>query len=205
MVKHKSKYSCESVIYFNLGPDIITEICKFAYYFNITDITSMVLDGSNEIILANWPGDKHIICNVNSDIPIKIPIHPYVIVNRSVLCNCGIEPENNFLLKSVAACHNANSKLVMYFLVNTAFINYLDSLDNLTDSLKTSILLNRTTYKQTLPISLPPPEFDSKLLMTPKTLKDFIHQYQQKKKIFDLHERHTDMELVLPNKNFLFQ
>ena len=29
MVKHKSKYSCESAIYFDLGPEIIKENCKF--------------------------------------------------------------------------------------------------------------------------------------------------------------------------------
>ena len=59
------------MIYFNLGPHIIQENCKFAYYFNKTDITPMVLDGSNKIILANWPND--VICNVNNDIPFKIP------------------------------------------------------------------------------------------------------------------------------------
>ena len=61
-------------------------------------------------------------------------------------------------------------------MVSTVFVNYLDSLDNLTDSLETPILLNRNTYKQTLPISLPPPEFDSKLLTAPMGLKDVIHQ-----------------------------
>ena len=76
MVKHKSKYSCASTIYFNLGPVIIEEYCNFAYYFYKMDITPTVLDGGNEIILANWPDDKHIICNVNNDIPVKIPSHP---------------------------------------------------------------------------------------------------------------------------------
>ena len=80
------------------------ENCIFAYYFNKTDITSMVLDGGNEIILANWPDGKDIICNVINDIPVKIPSHPYVLVNRNVLCNCIIEAENNFLLESLAAC-----------------------------------------------------------------------------------------------------
>ena len=42
-------------------------------------------------MLANWPNDKHIICHINNDIPVKIPSHPYVLVNRSNLCNCGIE------------------------------------------------------------------------------------------------------------------
>ena len=65
MVKHKSKYICASVIYFNLGPYIIKENCNFAYYFKETNVTPTVLDGGNEIILVNWPHDKHIICNIN--------------------------------------------------------------------------------------------------------------------------------------------
>ena len=35
-------------------------------------------------------------------------------------------------------------------------------------------------------------------------LKDFIHQIQQKNGIFNLQERHTIMELELPNKNLFF-
>ena len=84
--------------------------------------------------------DKHIVCNVNNNIPFEIPSYPYVLVNISVLCNCGIEVENNFLLESLTACHNVDSKLVMYFLVNTTFVNYLD---NLTGSWKFPILFNR--------------------------------------------------------------
>ena len=63
-------------------------------------------------------------CSVNNDISIRIPSHLYVPVNRSVLCNCGIKAENHFLLEYLAACHDSNSKLVMYFTVNTAFVNY---------------------------------------------------------------------------------
>ena len=79
-----------------------------------------VLDGGNEIILANWPNDKHIICSIINDIPVRISGYPYVLVNRSVLCNCGIEVENNSLLKSLVACHDSNSKLVVNFMLNTA-------------------------------------------------------------------------------------
>ena len=151
VVKHKSRCSCESVIYFNLGSDIIKENCNFAYYFNKSDMKPTVHDGRNEIIVANLVDDKHMVCNANNDIPVKIPRFPHVLVNRSVLCKCEIEVENNFLLESLAACHDAESKLVMYFMVNTAFVNYLD---NLTESLTFPILLNITTHEQTLPISL---------------------------------------------------
>ena len=79
-----------------------------------------------KLFWSNCPSDEHIICTINKDIPIKIPSHPYVLVNRNVLCNCGIEVENHFILVSLAAYQDVNSKLIMYFTVNTAFVNYLD-------------------------------------------------------------------------------
>ena len=97
VVKHKSSYTCESAIYFNLSTDVIRNHCNFYFHYNKTDVTPTVLDGGDEIILANWPNDKHIICNVNNDIPVKIPSHPYVLVNRSILCKCGIEPDSHHL------------------------------------------------------------------------------------------------------------
>ena len=89
------------MIYFNLSSEIIKENFKFNFYYNKTDIIPTLLDGGNEIISANWPNNKHIICNINNNIPIMIPCHPYVLVNRSVLCHCGIEVENHLLLESL--------------------------------------------------------------------------------------------------------
>ena len=97
VVKHKSKYNCESAIYFNLLSEIIKENCNFTYYFNKTDIKVAVLDGRNENILANWPNNKHIECYVNNDIHVKISSLSYVLANLRVLCNCEIEVENHFL------------------------------------------------------------------------------------------------------------
>ena len=37
VVKHKSSYSCESAIYFNLTTDIIRNNCKFDFHYNKTD------------------------------------------------------------------------------------------------------------------------------------------------------------------------
>ena len=98
IVKHKSSYSCESAIYFNLSTDVIRNNCNFDFYYNKTDVSPTVLDDGEEIILANWPNDKHIICNVNNDIPVKIPSHPYLLVNRSILCKCSIEADSHHYL-----------------------------------------------------------------------------------------------------------
>ena len=152
IVKHKSSYSCESAIYFNLTTDIIRNNCNFNFYYNKTDVTPTVLDGGDKIILANWPNNKHIICNINNDIPVKIPSHPYVLVNRSILCNCGIEVDNHHLLELLAACDKKLTKLTMYFTINLAFTNYLDLLPNIMEQLP--LHRGKTNYEQPLPIYL---------------------------------------------------
>ena len=202
IVKHKSSYSCESAIYFNLTTDIIKHNCNFYFYFNKTDVTPTVLDGGDEIVLANWPNEKHIICNVNNDIPIKIPSHIYVLINRSVLCNCKIEADNHHLLESIATCDNKISNLVMYFTINLAFTNYLDMLPNLTDLLP--VIKDRTKYEQPLLLNLSIPEFDSSLNYAPTSLKNFMHIYANNKEILDLKQRHVSTVETLNNskKNF---
>ena len=159
------------------------------------------MDGGNEIILANWPNNNHIICNINNNILVRIPSHPYVLVNKSVLCNCGIEVDNHFLVISLAACENTNSKWTIYFTVNTAFVNYLDKFPNLTESLEFLVVKERTMFEQTLPISLNISKFDPTLLMSSSDQKEFINSYTKHKEIFDLQERHDKMELNT-NKNF---
>ena len=162
-------------------------------------ITPTVLDGGDEIILANWPNDKHIICNVNNDIPVKIPSHPYVLLNRSFLCNCRIEADNQYLLESIATYDNKDFNLVMYFIINMAFTNYLDMLPNLTNP--SQLIKGRTTYEQPLPINLSIPDFDSSLQHAPTNLKNFLHDYANNKEIFYLKERHASTVESLNNSN----
>ena len=142
IVKHKSSYSCESAIYFNLTMDIIKNNCNFDFYFNNTDITPTVLDGGDEIVLANWPNDEYLICNINNDIPVRVPHHPYFLVNRSILCSCKIEADNHHLQESIASCDIKTTKLVMYFTINLAVTYDLEMLPNMTDSL--SLIRDRT-------------------------------------------------------------
>ena len=157
-----------------------------------------------EIVLANWPNDKHIICNINNDIPIKIPSHPYVLVNRSILCNCGIEADNHHLLESIAACDNKITKLVMYFTINLAFANYLDMLPNMTDSLL--VIKDRMRYEQPLPLNLSIPHFDNSLRHRPTKLKDFMTNYViNDKEIFVLQQRHAmESHTLSSNRNFFY-
>ena len=153
VVKSKSKYSCASALYFQLDRQTIKDNCVFDYYYNKTDVKPSILDGGYEIILANWPSFKRIVCSTHNNIPIDIPSHPYVLLNRTVLCNCIIEAESNFLLESIAACdpERDNAHLEMYFVANTAFLNYFDELINTLDN---PYFHNITRQEHILPISL---------------------------------------------------
>ena len=88
----------------------------------------------------------------------------------------------------------------MYFTMNTAFTNYLEMSPNLTDSLQIPLIKNRTTYEQTLPITLNVSKFDRSLLHVSMDLKNFMDHYTKRKEIFDLQERHDST--FNTNKNF---
>ena len=89
----------------------------------------------------------------------------------------------------------------MYFTVNTAFVNYIDEFPNLTESLEFPVAKERTTFKQTIPISLNISKFDPTLRTASSDLKEFINSYTNHKEIFYLQKRHDNMELNT-NKNF---
>ena len=186
VVKSKHKYSCTSTVYFNVNHEI-KENCEFDFYFNKTDVTPSVFDGGQQIILMNWSSYKRIICTHNNNIPVNIPSHPYVLLDRNILCNCDIEAESNFLLESVVACKKLEKPdLEIHFTVNLALVDYLDQLN---ETIDTPIIRNWTNHKQILPISLESFEMNSSLLQAPKTLREFVSQYKNKRKLMDIQEK----------------
>ena len=194
VVKSKLYYSCASALYFQLSKQTIKDNCVFEYYYNKTDVKPSVLDGGNEIILANWPSFKRMLCTTHNNIPIEIPSHPYVLLNRSVLCNCIVEAENNFLLDSIAVCDpNADDiDLTMYFTANTAFLNYFEGM---IDQLQIPNLNDVTMQEHILPIYLnSSEEIDKELLMAPRTLKELVENYKKKKLNFDKQHDELDKE-----------
>ena len=193
VVKSKAKYSCATALYFQLGRQMIKENCIFDYYYNKTDVKPSILDGGHEIVLANWPSFKRMVCSTHNNIPIEIPSHPYVLLNRKVLCNCIIEAESNFLLESITACdlERDDVDLEMYFVSNTAFLNYFDELIS---TLDIPFSRNITRQEHILPISLESDDFDKKLFSAPKTLRELVERYKQKKISFDKQHETLDNE-----------
>ena len=107
-------------------------------------------------------------------------------IDRSILCNCDIEAESNFLLGLLAACReNEKPDLERHFTVNLTFVDYLDQLNETIDTL---VIRNWTNQKQILPISLKSFEINSSLLQAPKMLKEFVNQYRERRKLMEFQE-----------------
>ena len=62
VVKHKSKHSCVSAIFFDLGPKVVSGNCKFDYTYNQT-VPPVILDGGRQLLLANFHGPRSLRCN----------------------------------------------------------------------------------------------------------------------------------------------
>ena len=122
---------------------------------------------------------------------IKIPKHLYVLLKRSVLCNCDIHAEDHSLLESIATCPGKQSAMTIYHAVNAAFIHYLDSFKEELEVPSLDVNQNWTTQEQVLPISLQSPHFDTRLLKAPETLKGLVQQYKQKGQTLNINKNKT--------------
>ena len=90
-------------------------------------------------------------------------------------------------MESLAACGEKNNQnLEMFFTVNLAF---LDHLEDLIEVMDTPIDRNWMHEKQSLPISLESFQINSSLLQVPKTLKDYIKQFQEHNKKLHLQKQ----------------
>ena len=90
------------------------------------------------------------------------------------------------MLESLAACgEHEKPDLEMYFMINLAFANYLDQLN---ETINILIERNWTHQMQVLPISIEAFNMSPNLLQAPKTLKEYINQYQGNRKLIDIKE-----------------
>ena len=86
----------------------------------------------------------------------------------------------------------------MYFVANTAFLNYFDELIS---TLDIPFLHNIMRQEHVLPISLESNDFDEELLSAPKTLRELVERYKQKKISFD--KQHETLDNEKENDSFI--
>ena len=122
VIKHKSRHSCVSAIFYNLGPATVTKNCKFDYYYNTT-VPPVILDGGRDVLLANFHGPRALKCSsVNGGLSKPAPEIIYAVVNREFLCDCQLDLEHASVLRQLSSCANSSgSKMHMEFTINLAF------------------------------------------------------------------------------------
>ena len=144
-IKHKTKHSCESAIFYNLTADVVYSVCQFDYFYNTT-VSPSILDGGLNILLANMLSPKRLICTKDSPMARPSPSHPYVLVNRSILCNCHLQTGLNYLLKSLNSCDSGApipciSLLIQPFNISCQSLACLTPLTQMADYSHKSIFL----------------------------------------------------------------
>ena len=122
VIKHKSRHSCVSAIFYNLGPATVTKNCKFDYYYNTT-VPPVILDGGRDVLLANFHGPRSLKCSsVNGGLAKPAPENTYAVVNREFLCDCQLDLEHASVLRQLSSCSkSSSSKMHMKFTINLAF------------------------------------------------------------------------------------
>ena len=136
MVKHTHHHTCESAIFFNRTPSVITEKCNFKFYHNRTVVPS-VLDGGDQLVLANVKVEHSPTCDPRH-LP-SLPTREYTLTNRSILCNCMLQMDLAHLLADLGAC--ADSACPVHFTSNpniafeTLFRDILSMVDNSSDQI----------------------------------------------------------------------
>ena len=86
----------------------------------------------------------------------------------------------------------------MLSVTNTTFLNYCDELIN---TLDIPFFHNITRKEHILPISLESDEFDEELLLAPKTLRELVEKYRQRKLSFN--KQHKTLDNAEKDDNFI--
>ena len=122
VIRHKSKHSCVSAIFYNLGPATVTKNYKFDYYYNTT-VPPVILDGGRDVLLADFHGPRSLKCSsVNGGLAKPAPENTYAVVNREFLCDCQLDLEHASVLRQLSSCSKSStSKMHMKFTINLAF------------------------------------------------------------------------------------
>ena len=168
-------------------------MCTFDYYYNTT-VTPSVLDGGSHILLANMLSPKRLVCSQDLHMAHPVPSHPYVLVNRSLLCNCHLESGLTYLLESLGSC-SPSSKFTMYFTINSAFNHYM-SLFGLAkhDYTTPKLLTSEHTFDIFLNNTFPP------LLLDNNSLP--VAPLHPPKTLFKLFQTMTSRSQTSPNSPF---
>ena len=118
MVKHTDHHTCESALFYNRSTNLITDHCPFSFFHNHS-VTPSVLDGGNQLVLANVKVGHSPTCdpqqlNTLSDTT-------YSLTSREILCNCTLQSDLAYLPSDLGACNSIPTRIYFEEQPNIAF------------------------------------------------------------------------------------
>ena len=194
LVKHKTKHSCESAIFYNLTRNTVLQNCDFKYFYNISVLPS-VLDGGSHILLANMLNDKRLICSYDQGLARPLPTSSYALVSRDILCHCHLQIGLTYILKNIATC-NVTDQPTLEYTVNLAFMDYFNEFWG--NSSLSHIPVKPTLNEVTLPISMEDYSSDPDYMIYGNN----VHKNPQSLK--ELSQVNFQKQVFLDNKKKLF-
>ena len=86
-------------------------------------VAPTILDGDNDLLLANFHGPRSLKCDTREGGLAKPPPeHTYTVATSDFLCDCQLDLEYTSILKQISACgENTHYDMTLYFRVNLAF------------------------------------------------------------------------------------
>ena len=131
MVKHTHHHTCESAIFYQQDPNLVTSTCSFRFYYNKM-VTPSVLDGGDSIALANVKIEHSLTCDPKQ--LQHIPKKTYTLAPRSVLCNCTLQSDLSYIPSDLGACNNTMGPIEFQSQPNLAFQTIFNDILPLNDS-----------------------------------------------------------------------
>ena len=99
---HNSSTGCASAIFYDLGPNMVTESCTFKYMFD-TKVPPTILDAGKNLLLTNFHGPRSMKCDTeDGGLAKPAPEHTYAVVSREILCDCQLDLEYASVLKQIS-------------------------------------------------------------------------------------------------------
>jgi len=175
LVKHKSEFTCESAVFFNLPDEDLRRLCTFNYYYNKT-VTPSILDGRDELVLANLLDPLYLRCNDDmGKKPLPAEQSSYTIIPKSLLCNCDVETDRTFVQKTLSACTPDERPKPVKFQANRAVLLHWEALKEFTtkDGDANAPEMGPTGLPTTFSIELFPVR-DPVSLKEPSTLRELL-------------------------------
>ena len=182
MVKEARNPTCESILLYGEQLEKIPELCDFEFSKNKTVLPS-VLDGGEQIILANLNTDRHLKCSKQLKTP--LPKGSYILTNRSVLCHCSVLNGNSYIPQDLGSCLDNDKVPTFRYTKNSGFMQTFNYLMSYTDSGDPPFpsITNLTANAQNILPSIPQPlplDINKTFLPTHiNKLKAWVQNHQQ--------------------------